>query len=255
MSRDSFIFAILCLSFVCAGCASLGTYNPATGRNEFIFISTPEEVSLGKNLHQQLEGQFEFSDDLTQINRVRRIGERLTQVSDRQDYEYHFYVIVQDELNAFTTPGGNIYIHSGLLEKLKGDDELASVLGHEIGHCAARHTIKKFQAAMGYDLIGSLILGQVNSNAQQIVSMSSNMLMNIVFSAYSRKDEYEADRLGIKYLDKAGYDPEGSVAALEVLQMESKGPGTPLVLRSHPHLADRIVAAKKEIELLKNRTE
>ena len=240
----------LLIFFTVTGCASLGTYNPATGRKEFIFISTPEEISLGNNLHQQLSQQFEFSDEGEENERINRIGQRLARVSDRQDYKYQFFLIEKDELNAFTTPGGRIYVFSGLINKLTSDDQIASVLAHEIGHCAARHTVKKFQASMGYDLIGRIILGQVGDGAKQIVARSSNMVMNIVFSAYGRQDEYEADRLGIKYLHQAGYDPDAAITTLQTLQRESKGAGAPTVLRSHPHIPDRIKAAKKEIQLI-----
>lgn len=243
---------VLCLFFVFSitGCASLGTYNPATGRNEFIFISTSEEISLGNSIHQQLTKQFRITDHTATVERIRRIGQHLAQVSDRRDYQYHFFLVEKDEMNAFTVPGGRIYIFSGLVDKLTTDDHIASVLAHEIGHCAARHTVKKFQAALGYNLISSIVLGKVGGNAQQIASMSSNMIMNIVFSAYGRQDEYEADRLGIKYLQLAGYDAKASIETLEILQRESKGDGAPLVLRSHPHLPDRIDAAKKEIQLI-----
>jgi predicted Zn-dependent protease len=244
---------IICeVLLVCSvsGCASMGTYNPATGRNEFIFITTPQEVSLGKDVHQKLAEEFKFSNQTAKAEKVRRIGGTLAAVSDRQDYQYQFFLVEKDELNAFTTPGGNIYIFSGLMDKLTTDDQIASVLAHEIGHCAARHTIKKYQAALGYDLIGSIVLGQVGGEgAKGIASMSSNVVMSLVFSAYGRQDEYEADRLGVKYLRLAGYDPRGSIQALEILQKESKDPGGPTVLRTHPHLPDRIEAVKKEIQL------
>jgi len=250
-SGVSVLYYSLLLIFLFSGCASMGTYNPATGRSELIFISTHEEVSLGSNVHKQLDQKYTFSSDTVQIDRVKRVGRKLAQVSDRQDYTYQFYLIENDELNAFTIPGGRIYVFTGLIDKFTTDDELASVLSHEIGHCAARHTVKKFQAALGYNLIGSIVLGQIGGQqAQELASMSSNMIMNIVFSAYGRQDEYEADRLGIKYLDLAGYDPNASVATLEILEQESKGGAMPLMLRSHPHLADRIEAAKAEIRLL-----
>jgi len=248
-NKSSIVAGIL---FICAlsGCASLGTYNPATGRNEFIFISTPEEISLGNDVHQKLTREFKFSNQMAKTERVRRIGQRVAQVSDRQDYQYHFFLIEKDEINAFTTPGGNIYLFSGLMDKLATDDQIAFVMAHEIGHCAARHTVKKYQAALGYNLIGSIVLGQVGGEkAREITSMSSNVVMNLVFSAYSREDEYEADRLGVKYLRSAGYDPKASIVTLEILQKESKNVGGPLVLRSHPHLPDRIEAVKKEIGL------
>jgi len=100
------------LIFFFNGCASLGTYNPATGRNEFIFISTVEEVALGKNIHQQLTQKFKISSRGADVERVRRIGQRLARISDRQDYQYHFFLIEEGEMNAFTTPGGRIYLFS-----------------------------------------------------------------------------------------------------------------------------------------------
>jgi len=227
----------------------MGTYNPATGRNELIFISTPEEMALGNDIHAKLGQQYQFLADTAQTARIQRIGQRVAEESDRQDYDYQFFVIDKDELNAFTIPGGRIYIFSGLIDKLQTEDQVASVLAHEIGHCAARHTVKKFQAALGYNLIGSIVLGQVaGPQAQQIASMSSNMIMNIVFSAYGRKDEYEADRLGVKYLQLSGYDPHASVESLEIIARESKDGGAPLMLRSHPYLSDRIKAAQKEVD-------
>lgn len=240
--------------FLLSGCASLRTYNPATGRNEFIFISTYEEISLGENVHRKLERQYKIVSQTDEAEKIRRIGQRVAQVSDRQDYRYYFFLIEKDEINAFTTPGGRIYLFSGLIDRLATDDQIASVIAHEIGHCAARHTVKKFQAALGYDLIGSIVLAQMGGEGvQAIASMSSNMIMNLVFSAYGRQDEYEADRLGVKYSRLAGYDPKASIAALEILQKESKGIGAPLVLRSHPYLSDRIKAVKKEIQSINNR--
>jgi len=238
---------IFLITVFCNGCASLGTYNPATGRSEFIFISTPEEISLGEQVHRELESQFEFSDLPDDLSRVERVGQRVAGVSDRQDYDYRFFVIEKDELNAFTTPGGRIYVYTGLLDKMASDDQVASVLAHEIGHCAARHTVKKYQAALGYDLIGNIVLSRVSEGAQQAASLSSGVLMNLVFSSYSRRDEYEADRLGIKYMGLSGYDPDASIETLEILERESKGGGAPLILRSHPHLSDRIRAAREEI--------
>jgi len=239
------ILAVLTFS----GCASLGTYNPATGRNEFIFISTPEEVRLGDDVHAKLGEKHTFSTDTDKTARLKRIGRRVAEVSDRKDYQYRFFLIEKDEMNAFTTPGGNIYMFSGLMDKLSTDDEVASVLAHEVGHCAARHTVKKFQAALGYNLIGNIVLGQIGSEgAQQVASMSSNMVMNLAFSAYSRKDEYEADRLGVKYMGLAGYDQQAIITTLEVLERESKGSAGPVILRSHPHLPDRIKAVREELE-------
>lgn len=235
--------------FSIAGCASLGQYNPATGRKEFIIISPSEEVAMGEVIHEEILQQYPLSENQDYIKRIDRIGQRLALVSDRQDYAYHFYVLENDDINAFTTPGGNIYFFTGLLKRMQRDDQAAAVLAHEIGHCAARHTIKKFQAAMGYSLVGGLVLDQLQMGelAKELTVRGTNFAMNIIFSAYSRQDEHEADRLGVKYLYLSGFDLEGMVETLEILKEESEGSSTPLILRSHPYLEDRIKAVKTEI--------
>ena len=90
---------------------------PATGRNEFIAIPTSEEVKMGQSVHQGLDQQYTISADSKYVERVNRIGIRIAMVSDRQDYQYNFFVVEGDAINAFTTPGGNVYLYTGLLEK------------------------------------------------------------------------------------------------------------------------------------------
>ena len=253
MIRNCPAWGAILLALTLSGCAGLMTYNPATGRNEFIAISTSSEVAMGKEIHSQLSRQYKLSTDQTRLERVNRIGQRLARISDRQDFAYHFYLIEKDEMNAFTTPGGNIYFYSGLLNKLSSDDEIAAVLAHEIGHCAAKHTVKKYQAAMGYDLIGNILFSAigVDDQVRQVATMGTNQLMNLVFSAYGRQDEFQADQLGLKYMNLAGYKLEAMIETFEVLKKESKGPRVPLILRSHPYLDDRISMVRQEIARIK----
>ncbi len=246
--RLGVIGAVLLGIFSLSGCATLGPYNPATGRKEFIIIPTDTEVAMGQNIHSQIQREFRLSQNSPEFNRVQKIGQRLARVSDRQDYEYHFYMIDKEDINAFTTPGGNIYFFTGLFNKLTTDDEIASVLAHEIGHCAARHTIKKYQAQLGFNLIGSLIFSQVSQEARDTVAMASNMAVDLAMTAYSRHDEYEADRLGIKYMSLAGYDLSGMIKTLKILEVESHGARPPVFLSTHPYIEDRIKAAEVEIQ-------
>src|SRR3989338_8415465 len=117
--REFLVFGLQSLVFglFLQGCTT--RYTPATGREEFILISTSSEVEMGQSIHESITRQYKLSKNLTQTERVRRIGARLAKISDRQDYEYHFYVLEDDEMNAFTTPGGNVYVYTGLLDKLK----------------------------------------------------------------------------------------------------------------------------------------
>jgi predicted Zn-dependent protease len=244
----SYLVLLCCpgLVLTAAGCA---TYNPATGRNELIFISTQEEVSMGQNIHSQFMKEDKFVDDEKYGARLRDIGLAVAQVSDRQDYLHQFYVIRKDDLNAFTTPGGFIYVHTGLMDRLN-DDQLAFVVAHEVAHGSARHVVKKYQAALGYNLLGSVLLSRIGDPAaQRLASISSGALGNLVFSAYSRADESQADRLGLKYMALAGYDMKGAVRSLEILHAESKGqPRAPEILSSHPDLKKRIEEVKRAIK-------
>jgi len=246
-----FCFLVFFCLFL-SSCASLGTYNPATGRNEIILISSEEEVAMGNSVHKQIKKKYAFSDNESIVNGLRKIGGQLAQVADRKDYEYHFYLVNSEEINAFTTPGGNIYVFTGLMSKLSSDDELAAVLAHEIGHCAAKHVVKKYQAALGYSLVGSIALSYLGKypSAHKLASLSSDAIMGLIASAYSRKDEYEADKLGLKYLHLSGFKLEGMVKAFKVLESESKGPKVPEFLRTHPDIKDRIEKVKDEIDII-----
>jgi predicted Zn-dependent protease len=239
------IFLSLCIFIL--GCTTI--YNPATGKNETILLSTATEVSMGQDLYQSIGHEYKFSTHAEKVNRLNDIGRRLSQISDRQDYEYHFYLIDKDELNAFTTPGGFVYVYTGLFDKLKTDDAIAGVVAHELGHCAARHIAKKFQVSLGYSILGTIVLSQINAEARAIAAQSSDVAMNLIFSAFSRQDEYQADSLGIKYLFLAGYNLNGMIEAFELLQKETKGDFVPLWLRTHPYIEDRIKRIKEEIPL------
>ncbi len=239
------------LCFFVMGCTTI--YNPATGKQESLFLSTETEVSMGQDLNKSLVQEYTFSTNTKKVSRLKDIGCRLSAVSDRQDYGYHFYLVEKEDLNAFTTPGGFVYVYTGLFDKLKTDDAIAAVVAHELGHCAARHIAKKFQASLTYNIIGAIVFSQVDAQARALAAQSADVAMNLVFTAFSRKDEYQADSLGIKYLFLAGYNLDGMIEAFELLQKEAKGDQMPLWLRTHPYIEDRIKRVKDEIVLAPSR--
>lgn len=234
----------------CCGCA---TYNTATGRNELIFVSTSSEVSMGTQINKEICSKNRIINNTPAAKRLERIGQRLARVSDRQDIAYHFHLVDSAEINAFTVPGGHIYCYTGLFDKLTRDDQIAAVLAHEIGHCAAKHTIKKFQAALGYDVVKNVVLDILSIKVPGIGSVAglgSDGIMQLAMSGYGRQDEYEADRLGIKYLYLSGFDLNGMIEVFHVLEPSDKSK-VPLVFRTHPFVKDRIVAVKKDIKDVK----
>lgn len=228
-------------AFALSGCATI--YNPATEQQEFIFITTPTEVSVGNIIATKISKQFKISEDPEKIDRVTKIGEKLAWVSDRRDLKYHFKIIEDEGLNAFTSPGGYIYVNSGVVEKAT-DDELACVIGHEVGHVAARHIAKKLQAQLGYDILMNIAtrkggLGEL----QRAASISFDLIMR----GYSREDELQADKLGSKYAYKSGYDPYAMITFLKKLQ-ETKNIDLGFIfLRTHPYTSQRIEMLKSEI--------
>lgn len=246
--KKAAFFLFPAVLFLC-GCSTI--YNPATGRNEFILVDSAMEKDLGKSVVPEVLRETPLSRDSFLQDRVKMIGAKLAQVSDRQDIEYQFAVLDNKELNAFTIPGGYVYIYEGLARELN-DNELAYVLGHEVGHVAARHIAKKIQANMGYQLIFAVALtaagDRVGPNTQTIAQGVDTVYRIAVDLPFSRADEYQADSIGVKYSLKAGYDPWAAITALEkIKKTEGLDWKTLGYLRTHPFPDQRIAALKEQI--------
>ena len=230
------------------GCATI--YNPATGHQETV-LNSSLEIALGNVAKAQmgLTSLRVGRVDPEQLSRVQGIGQRLARTSDRQDVPYQFGVVREKSINAFTLPGGTIYVHTGLVEKAN-DDELAAVLAHEVGHVAARHAAKHLQADLGFTVLTQIAgAAGVGPGSAQLAESLYGLFRN----GYSRQDELEADRLGIRYTLRAGYDPEGMITFFE--KMLAEEPEDPLARslvwqQTHPLTTERIAQAKKEIEQL-----
>lgn len=203
-------------------------------------ISDRQEVELGEQINQQLlESEITLSQD-RQLNRyVDRIGQRIVPYSDRADLPYTFQVVKDDNINAFATMGGFVYIHTGLIAAAENESELASVVAHEIGHIAAQHAVQQMkQRAIAQGVLSATGLDE--SNAVQIgVELA-------VSRPNSREDELEADQKGLDSLTKAGYAPIGMVSFMEKLQQQGGSP--PAFLSTHPATSDRIAALKAQIQ-------
>jgi predicted Zn-dependent protease len=223
-------------------------YNPATGRKETLLIDTAHEVALGRDMDKQIQNKLKILNDPQMQNRLNYIGSKLAASSDRQDLVYHFKIVKDKELNAFAVPGGFIYVNSGLMD-IANDDELAGVLSHEIGHIAARHSVKKLQTALGYQLIMGIALGLTG---EQSVGSAMDIVFNVVNLGYSRKDELLADKLAVRYTKRAGFNPYGVVTFFEKLRKEAQAKGANynlVFLSSHPPIEERIKKVDEEIKL------
>jgi len=248
LSRFKFLRILIPLILLSLnGCITV--YNPATEKKEFIFIDTNSEIALGKDIDKQIQTRLKVLNDRKKQLRLDYIGQKIAKFSDRQDITYQFRIIEDKELNAFACPGGFVYINSGLMDAAT-DDELAGVIGHEIGHIAARHSVKKLQASLGYQLIMNIAMGITKNKS---LGKATDVVFSLVNLGYSRQDEFLSDRLAVKYTLRAGFNPQGIVTFFYKLKKasESKGTNYKLVfLSSHPPIEERIEKVEKEIFLL-----
>ncbi len=236
------------LLFLQIGCATY--YNPITEREERILIGSTQEVAIGRNVAGQLERRYGIYEDEELINYIDRVGQKVAEASDRKDIPYHFNILNLEQVNAFACPGGFIYVTRGLLDSDKIDvseEELACVLGHEIGHVAVRHSVKRIQADLGYSIVTSLLL---KGKRYEDIRKAANVGFNLTVLGYGRKYEFQADELGTIYAYRAGYDPRAMASFLKKLkEMEGREPwALEILLNSHPPTSERIKKVEDVIE-------
>jgi len=227
------------------------------GTRRIVLIGRDDEIAMGRGVAQAMEKQYALSTDAALIERVTTMGERLVAVSDRKDIDYTFAVIDDDELvNAFAAPGGWIYVTTGLIRIVESDDELACVIGHEIAHVAAKHSVMQFQsravAAGLIVVVAEVLAGRAETAAEErrarYISAGIAVGADLTFLKYSRSQESQSDRLGMRYALKAGYDPEGMVAFLgKLAKLDPQRPGFAAILRTHPISEVRLADARRHL--------
>ena len=225
-----------------AGCVR----NPATHRRHARLLSPEAERKIGETTKERILEQYKVLDNAAVRDYVRRVGERLAQVSDRPTVDYDFTVLDNDLINAFAAPGGFIFVTRGLLQEMNDEAELAMVLSHEIAHVAALHGVQMIQREMGQNAL--TVLGTIGAalvagpEAMIMVANTADLFSSLYLLGYSRDKELEADNIGLQYLLRAGYDPHASLRFLRKLQAMDKetARGWDLYFRTHPNTTDRI---------------
>lgn len=229
---------------VCFGLMGCSTeYNLATQQEETMMYGSEREKSIGAAMAQSLDKELKFNTDVDVNERVEKMLAKIVAVCDRQELVYTIKVVDEDVMNAFSIPGGYVYIYKGLIDKVENDDQLASVIAHEVAHITARHSIKRMQAVYGDLLLQAAAITTTNGNFASGV----NVALSSVLFAHAREDEYEADALAVKYMTKAGFKAEETVNMLRRLKhFQDKEPTRPYSYwRTHPYLTQRIAAAGK----------
>lgn len=234
---------LVLLTILIIGCVTTGP----GGKKSFILIPTSVEVDIGREVANEVESTEKLLNNSQIQNYVNTVGQKIVKVCDRKDIKYTFKVLDNEEINAFACPGGFIYIYTGLLKTMDNEAQLAAVLGHEIGHVVARHSIKRLQAVYGYVIVMEVALGDRMSNtALQMVDAATGLILQ----GYGRENEYEADNYGILYEKKAGYNPKGMIQLFGKFKaMEGSPPSFfEKMLASHPPARDRINKGNKQIQ-------
>lgn len=207
---------------------------------EASIISTKQEISIGQDVGKQLEKKYGLVDDPALQERVTRIGMKLVAVSDRKDLPYSFKVLNSKEINAMAAPGGFVYIFKGLIDLMPSDDELAGVIGHEIGHVVKRHSVKQIEKNMVWNLGFMAVFGDKGAILQ-------NLAMNAIMAGYSRSDEREADYLGYLHSSKAGYNRYSMMMGLLKLSSLNQKYQNDL-FSDHPEGKERIALVQKYLD-------
>ncbi len=218
-------------------------------------LNERDEVKLGTQLHREVTKKYRLTD--AGLDRVERLGQRCARVSLRPNMLYKFHVIQSREINGFSLPGGHVYITTALL-KLANDDELASVLAHEIGHIVARHSLKTLKQKQEYDDIARS-LGELTGVAGDLARDLGVALGEIVaegfLTVHTRDEEREADFLGVRGMARAGFDPQGMVTMFQKLQRIEERDASLLgtLFSDHPDAQERIANTRYEIARMRRR--
>ena len=239
------------LSIFVASCAK----KPVIHEESLVLISHSQELALGDEAAGEILKQEKLLNDTETVERVERIFNRLVEALPpkfRNRYRWKVYVLDRKEVNAFALPNGNIFVFRGLLDFVKGDDELAAVLGHEMAHVILRHGAEKISWAMLAQLGEYALLSQVSPADRELAARLYGLGVNIAFLLpYSRKQEKEADIVGVLITMRAGYNPEGAIKLWEKMVKRFKGQEPPELLSTHPAGKHRLSYIRKVVQFLK----
>lgn len=217
-------------------------------------ISERDEITLGNQLHLEMAKKYRMTNEGQA--RANSIGQRVARVSQRTNIPYRFHVVQSEEINAFSIPGGHIYVTTGLM-KLANDEELASVLSHEVGHIVARHSLKTLQASQFLngiaDLLGS-IAGIAGDEAGQLGGTAARIVASGVLATHNREEEREADFLGVRAMPRAGFKAEGMITMFQKLRRISTTNQDLLgsLFNDHPDVEERILNTRYEVNRMQS---
>ncbi len=229
-----------------AGCYQV----PVTGRKAMNLVDDKEVTKMSISMFDDMKRRYKVSHDKERIEQLQRVGDRISKVVfwDMPDADWEFVVFDVPQINAFAMAGGKVGVFTGLYKIAKTDDQLASVIAHEIAHVTAKHVHEKLSRDMAVTTVGAVgmiggLAGGVSGLTVDALSQVYGLTTGISGFAFDRSKEKEADYIGLMYMARAGYDPHEAVTVLQNLETESANdPAGPAILSTHPSHPERIIA-------------
>jgi len=226
---------------VFTGCATV----PYTNRHQLNFVSEDQEKQMGMQAFTDVRKKNKISQDPAANALVQRVGKRIAAAADKPDYQWEFIVIDDPKtVNAFCLPGGKVAVYTGILPVTGDENGLAVVLGHEVSHALAHHGAERMSDQTLMTVPLAVLTENQSAETQELINAAFGIGVALPFS---RKQESEADHIGLILMAKAGYDPHHAVTFWERMSQAMKGQAPPAFLSDHPSDASRVQKIKEEL--------
>ena len=223
--------------------------NPVTGRRQLMFMTENQEISMGREYDPRIISAFGLYENVPLLELIEKKGQEMAEISHRPELQYHFRILDSPVINAFAVPGGYIYFTRGILAQFNNEAEMIGVLGHEMGHITARHSVSRHSKQQ----LGQLLLigGMIASEDFAKYGQYAMAGMELLFLKFSRDDERQSDRLGVEYSSKIGYDAREMANFFDVLikmNLAEERAGIPNFLSTHPDPGNRYTDVRQDAE-------
>lgn len=253
--KTRLLIGLVVAAFAVFSYFSSSVYNPVTGEKQHVSITPEQEIALGLQAEPEMAQQYGgLHPDAKAQGLVDAVGRKVVanSAAAQSGYPFAFHLLADPQtVNAFALPGGQVFITAALLSRLETEGQLAGVLGHEVGHVVARHGAQRIaQQELTQGLTGAVLLSTYDpaDPSSQNTAQIAMVIGNLVNLKYGREDELQSDRLGVRFMAEAGYDPQGLIRVMEILEQASGGARQPEFFSTHPNPENRIARIQAAIQ-------
>ena len=254
LSKGRIIIALVVAAFSILSYCGSKVYNPITEEQQYVAMTKEQEIALGLQAAPEMAQQFGGLDPDEQAQAfLDEVCNRVLNNSGAGESEYPFECHLLDDdqtINAFALPGGQLFITAALFDRLKTEGQLAAVMAHEIVHVVARHSAQQMaKAQLTQGLTGAAVIATYDPDdpSTQRTAQVAALIGQVINMKFGRDDELQSDRLGVRYMSEAGYDPRSMVDLMQILAAANEGPRPPEFFSTHPNPENRIAAIKEAI--------